>query len=326
MPTTKGLSPGRMAFCRTGSGAAASPFRSDVTLVAMPAARRKFLAAEPGPGPGSVAVATDSGTTLPPDLARWGRLSVVPLRLLAKRLTTAKPQPEPFAAPYRAAAAAGPAVGGERIVIGIELGDPEQIGIVGAEGPPLLFGREPSYYRGDRSHGATQFPVGDPEFLPPPLQVVHTLANLAAQRGRRVGKTGRMGLNEIAEWLSDRRRLHACDAHVIAGELDRRHWPPGFRRRSSDEADLLVDARPGKSLCRPRVEAGRSELGVHPHDIRERARQAEHPRTAAADQYGRSRVLDAAGRGFEAVEPVETAAEGHWHSAGKHGDYLQRLC
>ena len=73
---------------------------------------------------------TDSAATLPPDAARLGRLSVVPLRVLAgevvaddgaagsaaaieaaaargERLTTARPSPERFAAAYRAAAGAG---------------------------------------------------------------------------------------------------------------------------------------------------------------------------------------------------------------------------
>jgi len=77
-----------------------------------------------------VAVVTDSGATLPPDAARSGYLSVVPLRLLAgdlvaddgdhgsaaaieaavargERLTTARPPPGRFAAAYRAAADAG---------------------------------------------------------------------------------------------------------------------------------------------------------------------------------------------------------------------------
>lgn len=96
----------------------------------MPAAHRKFLAAGAGPRPGSVAVVTDSGATLPHDVARSGCLSIVPLRLLAgdlvaddgdlgsaaaieaaatrgERLTTARPPPERFAAAYRAAADAG---------------------------------------------------------------------------------------------------------------------------------------------------------------------------------------------------------------------------
>jgi DegV family protein with EDD domain len=96
----------------------------------MPAAHGKFLTAEPDPGPGLVAVVTDSGATLPPDVARSGCLSIVPLRLLAgdlvaddgdlgsaaaieaavargERLTTARPPPGRFAAAYRAAADAG---------------------------------------------------------------------------------------------------------------------------------------------------------------------------------------------------------------------------
>src|SRR5215813_6754106 len=96
----------------------------------MPAARRKFLAAVTRPRPGSVAVVTDSGATLPHDVARSGCLSIVPLRLLAgeliaddgdpgsaaaieaalargERLTTARPPPARFSAAYRAAADAG---------------------------------------------------------------------------------------------------------------------------------------------------------------------------------------------------------------------------
>ena len=77
-----------------------------------------------------MAVVTDSAATLPPDAARSGCLSVVPLRVLAGnlvaddgdvgsvpaieaaaarggRLTTARPSPERFAAAYQAAADAG---------------------------------------------------------------------------------------------------------------------------------------------------------------------------------------------------------------------------
>jgi DegV family protein with EDD domain len=94
----------------------------------MPGGDEKFVAADPGAG--SVAVVTDSGATLPPDMARSGRVSVVPLRVLAgdlvaddgdagsaaaieaaaargERLTTARPSPERFAAAYGAAADAG---------------------------------------------------------------------------------------------------------------------------------------------------------------------------------------------------------------------------
>ena len=80
--------------------------------------------------PASLAVVTDSAATLPPDVARCGCVSVVPLRMLAgdlvaddgeagsaaaieaaaargERLTTARPSPERFAAAYRAAADTG---------------------------------------------------------------------------------------------------------------------------------------------------------------------------------------------------------------------------